>query len=173
MRVVIVCSLAFAACVTHSPKEPPAKSFDCGASLDFPWKAGDVVLFGELHGTQEIPAFIGRVACQALQRGIPVQVGMEIFREEQVALDTFVSSSGDQAAQDVLLQGAFWRRPYQDGRSSQAHLGLIRWVQQAKKKKLPVSLYAFDQEQQEAQAARWLWPRRSPHNIKRRPTPCT
>ena len=155
MRVVMVCLLVFASCVARSPKAPMVvESFDCGAPLDFSWKAGEVVLFGELHGTQEIPAFVGRVACQALQRGIPVQIGMEIFKEEQVALDAFVSSSGDQAAQDLLLQGAFWRRSYQDGRSSQAHLGLIRWAQQAKQNKLPVRVYAFDQEQQEGQAAR-------------------
>ncbi|PTL80173.1 hypothetical protein [Vitiosangium sp. GDMCC 1.1324] len=47
---------------------------------------------------------------------------------EQSRLDTYLASRGTPADQDTLLDGDFWRRPYQDGRSSRAMLELVDQV---------------------------------------------
>src|SRR5687768_14904456 len=38
---------------------------------------GALVMIGELHGTQEIPAFVGDLACLAASRGVAVRLGVE------------------------------------------------------------------------------------------------
>lgn len=159
MRFLLLFFVVLSSCVTRSPRasvvetKPDWVVEGCGPDRDFPWKAGDVVLFGEIHGTAEIPAFVSLIACRALQRGIPVRIGMESYKEEQERLDAFVSS-GDKATQDALLQGEFWTRPVQDGRSSIAHFGLIQWAQRAKKDKQKIDVYSFDSERSQQQAER-------------------
>ena len=81
---------------------------------------GAIVLFGEIHGTEESPAFFGDAACAALARGAAVTAALEIPREERARIDAFLASAGTPDDRRALLAGAFWRRGYQDGRSSRA-----------------------------------------------------
>jgi hypothetical protein len=98
-----------------------------------------LVVFGDIHGTVEIPAFIGDAAC-SLARRQRVHVGLEIPASETAALRAFLSSGDDQ----VMRNAPFWRRAYQDGRSSEAILGLLRKLRDARQSGLPIEVFFFD-----------------------------
>jgi hypothetical protein len=83
---------------------------------------GATVVFGEIHGTREIPVAFGAIACHAAAQA-PLVVGLELSRDEQPRLDRYLASDGGAAARTDLLAGPHWRVP--DGRSSEAMLALI------------------------------------------------
>ena len=39
-------------------------------------KRGNILLFGELHGTQQAPDFIADVVCRAAKKRIPITLGL-------------------------------------------------------------------------------------------------
>lgn len=106
-------------------------------------KRGNVLLFGEIHGTQEIPAFIADVVCMAAKKRIPVTLGLEIPFDEQEAIDRFIDSGGRSAAKARLTQEAFWK--IKDGRSSIAMLELIDQVRAMRADDAKVRILAYDQ----------------------------
>lgn len=71
--------------------------------LDRLLEPGRVLLFGELHGTEQSPGFVADVACNAAARELEVVVGLELADDE----------------------GQQWHRDYQDGRTSRAMAALI------------------------------------------------
>jgi hypothetical protein len=88
-----------------------------------------VLLFGEVHGTREIPAFVGEVACQAVAAGLPVVLALEVPGSVGEAMDLYVRSDGE-AARTRLLQSRHWSPDLADGRSSQAMLALVDRMRQ-------------------------------------------
>ena len=88
-------------------------------------RGSDVVLLGEMHGTVESPAFVGRMVCLALGAGRSVTVGLEMPLEEEPRVHAFLASPGSPADREALLAGAFWQAAYQDGRRSRAMLDLL------------------------------------------------
>jgi len=86
---------------------------------------GTAILAGEMHGTREAPSFVRAVACSGLAAGVPVTVALEIDRAENAAFQEFLRSDGSEAARARLLASPFWHRKFQDGRSSEAMLGLV------------------------------------------------
>jgi hypothetical protein len=127
---------------------PPEVEARCGPGvpgMDEVLTPGAVVLLGELHGTREIPALVGALACHAGSAGAPVLVALEVPREEQRAVDAYLESDGGEDARGALLEGTFWRRPYQDGRSSEAMLALLERVRAWRQRDgLAVSVLALD-----------------------------
>ena len=107
-------------------------------------KRGHILLFGEMHGTQEVPAFIADVVCIAAKKRIPVTLGLEIPFEEQAAIDRFLDSGGGSAAEARLTEGAFWRPRLQDGRPSVAMLHLIEQVRALRASGYKVRIVAYD-----------------------------
>ena len=87
--------------------------------------AGKVVLIGEMHGTEESPAFVASMVCQARAANLPVALALEIFVEEAPRLSTFLKSEGTAADRAALLNSKFWQDEYQDGRRSAAMLTLL------------------------------------------------
>ena len=57
-------------------------------------KPGRILMLGELHGTEESPAFILDVACNAAAKKLPVVVGLELRSDLQGSVDTFLASKG-------------------------------------------------------------------------------
>ena len=84
-----------------------------------------ILLVGEIHGTVEGPALIGRLACAAAKGGEPITIALEIPEKEQASIDRYMNGSGSAAERLSLLNGSFWQRSSQDGRSSTAMLDLI------------------------------------------------
>jgi hypothetical protein len=124
----------------------PARQRSCGAvsGLSALLKRGNILLFGELHGTREAPAFIADVVCIAAKKRIPVSLGLEIPFDEQASIDRFLDSDGGAAAEARLTGGAFWRSERQDGRSSIAMLHLIERVRALRASGYKVRIIAYD-----------------------------
>jgi hypothetical protein len=100
---------------------------DCESipGADTLFRPGVVVLLGELHGTNESPAAVAKLACGAIAKSLNVTVGLELLVDDQERIDRYMRSSGTDADCDSLIAGYFWQRDYQDGRASQAMVGLI------------------------------------------------
>jgi hypothetical protein len=101
------------------------------------------LLFGDIHGTRELPAFVGRVV-SALAATQPVVLALEIPSEQVPSLPAFVASDGGPAARAAMLRDAWWRRPYQDGRSSVAMLALIDTARGLRASGARVDVVCFD-----------------------------
>ena len=82
-------------------------------------------MIGEIHGTEEAPFYMFQMICQALGKGMAVTVGLELPYEEQDGIVAFLQSAGRTADQEKLLSLPFWKRSYQDGRTSRAMYQLI------------------------------------------------
>jgi len=104
----------------------PAKP-DCAAVEGLPplLAPGKVLLFGEMHGTAESPAFVADVVCLALAAGRTVTVGLEVPIEEEGRVAAYLASEGAEKDRAALLAGPFWNDVYQDGRRSRAMAALL------------------------------------------------
>ena len=95
-----------------------------------------VVIIGEMHGTTESPNFILALARMLVQNKKSVLIALEIPGSSQSATDEFVLNGQP----DVLAQDNFFKRDYQDGRSSQAMVAMLTGL-----RTLPsVHVYDFD-----------------------------
>jgi len=120
-----------------------------GPELPAAWLApGRTVLFGDWHGTEELPAFFGEAVCRVAAGGLPVLVGLELPRDEQARVERFLATGDEREASAALLEGRFWRREYQDGRSSQAMAALLGRLRQLRRAGLPIDLLLFDVPQE-------------------------
>jgi len=81
------------------------------------------LVLGDLHGTEELPAFFGDVVAEAATHR-PVSVILEYPERWQRDLDRYLASSGDAEARKALLATDFWSQ-WRDGRSSRAMFALI------------------------------------------------
>ncbi|NVB78030.1 MAG: hypothetical protein HOV81_06510 [Kofleriaceae bacterium] len=99
--------------------------------------AGTFVWFGEMHGTEESPRFVGDAVCEAA-RVARVQLGLEIWRSEQASIDDYLRT-GDRKK---LLAGPFWAT--NDGRSSTGMVELLDRVRALRKKGAKIEVVAYD-----------------------------
>ncbi|MCP4966038.1 MAG: ChaN family lipoprotein [bacterium] len=86
---------------------------------------GGVILVGELHGTNESPAFVDALTCVVLSFDFEVNIGLEIPDEETQTIEAFLASDGGPDARRDLLSGSFWSSGVADGRQSTAILELL------------------------------------------------
>lgn len=106
------------------------------------------VVLGDFHGSREIPSFVGAVACAASKRE-PVIVALEATPSPGTM--AYLDSDGSEPARALALSDEFWRRPYQDGRSSVAAFELIERLRQLRRAGRPVELLLFDVQAQSQQ----------------------
>lgn len=107
--------------------------------------AKSTVLLSDPIGTQELPRAAEGMMCGAARSGVPVVLGLSLPAEEQPLLDRFLESNGDaDALAHLLSDGTFWRRAWQDGRSSRAVLALIERARRLRGEGHSVKLLAFD-----------------------------
>ena len=119
-------------------------TFDCAnpiAGLDAHIAPGRLLWFGEMHGTEESPRFVGDVACQAARSG-RVQLGLEIWGDEQARIAAYVRSDGTAADRAALLDGPFWVQ--HDGRSSHAMVALLERVRLLRRDGASIDVVAYD-----------------------------
>jgi hypothetical protein len=115
-------------------------------------RPGNVVLLGELHGTQQVPHFVAQSACQVAVHGIAVTVGLEVPVTNQERLESFLASAGTEHDWAKLMESPFWRSPYPDGRNSEGVVYLIEALRKLRNQGLDVSLFAYDQPALEGDA---------------------
>jgi len=85
------------------------------------------VVFGELHGTLEIPQFFGDVVCQLSEKK-PVVVALEFVREDGEAIQQFIHSKTK--SDKSFLRRGNWAAESQDGRTSLAMFSLVGRLRQ-------------------------------------------
>jgi hypothetical protein len=83
------------------------------------------IVFGEVHGTQEIPALFGDFVCHAVKGG-PVNVILEHPVSGQGGLDLFLRAPP--GSSDALTRLPEWHGRLQDGRTSIAMLRLLTYL---------------------------------------------
>ncbi|MEM7247659.1 MAG: hypothetical protein AAF533_20140 [Acidobacteriota bacterium] len=106
---------------------PGARAAGCGsvpAAVDDRLAPGAVTVIGDIRGTQEIPRFVGEMACEAASvRGLPVMVALELPIDMQAAVDLFLASPGKPTDRAALLKHEVWALP--DARGSEAVVELL------------------------------------------------
>jgi hypothetical protein len=85
-----------------------------------------VIWIGELHGTNEMPAFFGDVVCAAGQDGHKVIVALERYKDEDAQIQAFLATPDRDTATSILLTGWGWHSRLQGGRDSEAMLALLQ-----------------------------------------------
>jgi hypothetical protein len=136
--------------------EPACRNVEGLAPLLVP---GAVLLLGELHGTEESPAFLADVVCLTLRAGHPVTVALEIPREEKDRIETFLASDGAESDRAALLDSPFWGSDYQDGRRSGAMLSLLDGLRRRRGKGQPVRIALIDRMERPTEGGardRWM-----------------
>ncbi|RJF90215.1 hypothetical protein [Sphingomonas cavernae] len=86
----------------------------------------DFILFGEYHGTIDMPALFGDAVCNAAMTRRPLVVGIELTPSDQSAIDVFMASRGTAAARTALLAAPGWRE--EGGRTTTAILDLLESI---------------------------------------------
>jgi hypothetical protein len=126
----------------HAPSEAP----QCGREIENlgALAGAPMILLGELHGLEAVPAFAIGLACRLAAAGTPVLLAVEIPRQEQPRIDAYLASKGGPPNETALLDGAFWRREFQDGRSSRARLAMLETARALRAEGLPLRVAAVD-----------------------------
>ncbi|MCP3103726.1 hypothetical protein LZ198_33070 [Myxococcus sp. K15C18031901] len=107
--------------------------------------AGQVLLVADPLGTREVPTAALRMLCEATTRGLPVTLALSVPSTEQPSLEAYVASKGLTSDAQALLSGSgFWRRTYQDGRSSRATLWLVEHARRLRAYGKDVAVVAID-----------------------------
>jgi len=131
-------------CVLAACGAAKAAPFPCQPQslLDVSTIRQQVILTGELHGTQEVPSFVSGLSCDLLNAGRKLVLSMELPAHIQADLDQYLQSDGGELARKRLVASEFGN-PI-DGRSSQAYLALIEDVRQLKAAGASIGIAATD-----------------------------
>lgn len=140
-RYLLALAMTALSATASSRNLPPAADCTEIAGTAPVLSAGRIVMVGEVHGTSEMPAEFLRLACNALQRGRAVRVGLEML-DPNGALAAYIASSGDATARQALLAERHWNG-MRDGRSSLAWLGMIEALRSMRERGLPLSVFAL------------------------------
>lgn len=126
-------------------KTPPAACGEALAGAEPLLTPKLTLLLADPLGTRELPTAALQLLCDASAKGTPVALGLSIPASEQFLLDEYLASEGrSQDLQAMLMLSNFWRRDYQDGRSSRSMLWLIEQARRLRASGRAVSLVAID-----------------------------
>ncbi len=107
----------------------------------------NILLLGEIHGTNEIPALAWEAVQYWLAKRSRVVLGLEIDNSEQRKVAAYIGGDiiDDVAASEDLLRGSFWSAPSgRDGRASLAILNILKACRsQILEKNAPISVRTF------------------------------
>ena len=103
-----------------------------------------MIVFGEVHGTNEVPELVSAVTCELAKEGARILMALEVLDLLNGELADFVTGT---IGVDRLLAGeTFWNRPaaWQDGRSSRAMLRLLQDVREYRNRGLAIDPRGID-----------------------------
>lgn len=107
--------------------------------------SGHTVLVSDPLGTRELPEAAARMLCDAVEKKLQVALALSLPSEDQASLDEYLASAGgNEDLERLLVVSSFWRRVYQDGRSSGAVLRLIEQARRLRAQGNAVTVLAFD-----------------------------
>lgn len=124
--ISLLLSALFASLPLHAAAAPSCTPLEAipAAVADAPF-----LVFGEVHGTREVPAFVAAYLCAAAKQQRGITLAIELPSTAQDALDAFMASEGTPQDVERLLSSGPWRSPRQDGRTS---IDTLRLIQQAR-----------------------------------------
>ena len=146
MRLVfIVCLFILTACsgsVENNTKLdcPIIEGVDDLLGADAP----NLIVFGEIHGTEEVPVFIGDVVCRSIELGYPTVLALEFSESEKQNIDTYLADPNEATAKNELLKTNYWRFRGQDGKTSKAMFQLLQRSKNYKIEGYDIELVLFD-----------------------------
>lgn len=100
------------------------------------------IVIGETHGSNEVPELFTDAVCLTAQSR-RVVVGVEQPAMNQEAIDAFLASDGEEAAQRAFLDATMWNQPMKDGRSSESMFRLFEKLRQMKAAGIIEDVVAF------------------------------
>ncbi len=165
--ILLLLSIAFASCTNTSAISPPnlvQQTSDCRTPDG--WDAvverdPDFIVFGELHGTREAPAFVGSLACGLALNGERLLVGIEFSPDHEDALQK--AWNAKETDFERLLLDAGWRGR-DDGVGSRAMFAMVRDLYRLKQSGYPIAITAFNGAGSDEQRARFAHlPGQGPH----------
>jgi len=146
MRSLLWVLGAVVAMSCSSSARPGAGPVTAPAAADLPpalTAPRGTLLFGDLHGTRELPAFVAHVT-RALAATQPVVLALEVRADEAPSIPAFLASDGGPAARAALLRDAWWQSAYQDGRRSVAMVELLDTARRLRASGARVDVACFD-----------------------------
>ncbi|HEY0624715.1 hypothetical protein [Sphingomonas sp.] len=119
------------------------------------------IVFGELHGTEQGPEFIGNLACALAAKGQRILVAVEKSAADDRELQTAWRLPADQFAGALSHIGWLGR---DDGVASEAMFAMLVRLHGLKESGLPIGVVAFNGVKDEDQAKRFAdLPGQGPH----------
>lgn len=151
MRYLLLCAtgmilFVLSACASDTGALAVNRKSSCAPILHIDSVAKSrLVMFGEIHGTNEAPQFVGEVVCNLSKNGTPVVLALELPANFQGLVDNYLGSqSGERnAAMRAIESQPFWATSPTEGRTSIAMRNLLERVVQlrAAGHKLDVALF--------------------------------
>jgi hypothetical protein len=150
---LLLCWLSSTGLVAAEPCSPPS-------GADAAIQSGKrFLIFGETHGTQEMPRAFGEIVC-AISAKRPVVVALEFPVEASAAFGAYLASQRGEADWVRFLADAKWADGSQDGRKSRAMLEMVERLGALKAagKRLEIATFvrrlpSFDPARHEAEMA--------------------
>ena len=124
-------------------------------------QAPDFVVFGELHGTQEAPGFLGSLACSLARDRNRILIAIEFSVDDNEALQRAWAT--DRAKfETLLLEVGSWGR--QDGVTSEAMYWMLNDLHRLRTLGYPIEIAAFNGAASPEQRAKYAHlPGQGPH----------
>ena len=103
-----------------------------------------MIVFGEVHGTNEVPELVSAVTYELAKEGARILMALEVLDLLNGELADFVA--GTTSVDQFLAGEVFWNRPFarQDGRSSRAMLRLLQDVREYRSRGLMIDPRGID-----------------------------
>jgi len=147
-------SLALASCLVGVAWISPPKSeaaepldavFDCPkiGGLDYLLDQPTVLLLGEMHGTVESPRFVADLLCNVVASGRSVAVALQLPETESGVVSKYLDSEGSKEDRTELLTAARELTLYEDGRFSEAIVGLVESIRALRAQGGEIELHLF------------------------------
>lgn len=103
-----------------------------------------VLVLGELHGTEQAPAFAAALLCTLVAEFNPWILAIELQADEQAPLEAYLRTGDELALAEHLRSSFVWSTDVHDGKRSAAMLGLIKQARALVAQGKPVRILAFD-----------------------------
>ena len=103
-----------------------------------------VIVLGEIHGTNESPRFAENLVCHLLKAKKRVVLALEIQNNYQSQIVEAINQTSEEAAVAQLGKMLFWRASMQDGKRSIGYMSLLRSAWRWKKQNPEFQVIAVD-----------------------------
>jgi len=120
-------------CFTTQSNASPTNHCEIDPGISNLANKNQLLMFGELHGTNEMPKYFADVVCALSTKNRPIKVGIEHPSAQLPLLEQYINSAGTEEDRLALINNSYWASEHQDGRTSQAMFDLVDRIRQMRK----------------------------------------